>query len=881
MRVYGHFEGGKEPFTCALVLDEDSSVGKAVEVFLGHYRKRRGDSLDASELCVTAGGEQLPLGSRIGDIVKPKGDLFFALPSSSSSLVACEEPVRTEESSPPQEAAKQDMMSEEDKEGLMLAEKEEGNAWAKKGKWEQAAASYSRAIAILPAVALFTNRALAYHSLGRHQEALDDAEAALRLEKGNTKALYRAGKAAAALRRPKEAASYFSRGRRITKTKKEFAEFSKCLDAATKEAKEEERLQKEREEKERIERERERDAKEAKGNILSGRGGAGGLKGLTSTPAVTGEGEGDGEHMQKALQQLYSSLNEGQTAFQKGRYRRARAIFREVIRLVPTEKNSLQHLAAIEILSNRPHAAAEVLATATEAHPEEMELHILHSEALSRCNRHTDALKALEKAQELDKDGTNKSRLIIAKCNAYRQLGNTQGALALIAPLLQENMDDAAALLEYAHLMQDREPKESMKVVLRLVAMQTGMQPVRKLLVDLVAQHGEEQLLEQLGDAAHSSSALAFLALIFKDHGGISTAVSLFKKAYELKPSSATVALNYVHALEVTNDLSTALGVLESFLEANTALNVPTPDGKSKVTAGDVSEALKASTPACLTDAFKVVSVDKSLPELAAEELDLLAVFFTVAKLLYVSTGDLQRISRVVRKVEECRRSRELHTTSIRNEHAYYCCIAQLLACKEFPLPSGKPIYIMGDSHCLTPSWSSIEVKGEQRLLWPKLVTGCKMWHLNKESQFFPKANFYAVADSLERGADVVFLFGEIDCREGLLVAVEKCKYESLDEAATHTVNVFLEAICAMVEEKGIKAYVHPVVPVLNETRPVVMQFNEILRPLVEKSPGLTWLDFFPRLLNSEGGFEEKYALDGTHMSPAYLSLLQESLNAV
>lgn len=38
--------------------------------------------------------------------------------------------------------------------------------------------------------------------------------------------------------------------------------------------------------------------------------------------------------------------------------------------------------------------------------------------------------------------------------------------------------------------------------------------------------------------------------------------------------------------------------------------------------------------------------------------------------------------------------------------------------------------------------------EGEERLLQPKLVTGCKMWHLKKESEFFPKANFYAVADS-------------------------------------------------------------------------------------------------------------------------------------
>ncbi len=32
--------------------------------------------------------------------------------------------------------------------------------------------------------------------------------------------------------------------------------------------------------------------------------------------------------------------------------------------------------------------------------------------------------------------------------------------------------------------------------------------------------------------------------------------------------------------------------------------------------------------------------------------------------------------------------------------------------------------------------------------------------------------------------SDVIFLFGEIDCREGLIISVEKCRYQDLQEAA-------------------------------------------------------------------------------------------------
>lgn len=37
----------------------------------------------------------------------------------------------------------------------------------------------------------------------------------------------------------------------------------------------------------------------------------------------------------------------------------------------------------------------------------------------------------------------------------------------------------------------------------------------------------------------------------------------------------------------------------------------------------------------------------------------------------------------------------------------------------------------------------------------------------------------------IPNGAQVVFLFGEIDCREGILLAIEKCKYKVRREDKT------------------------------------------------------------------------------------------------
>ncbi len=145
---------------------------------------------------------------------------------------------------------------------------------------------------------------------------------------------------------------------------------------------------------------------------------------------------------------------------------------------------------------------------------------------------------------------------------------------------------------------------------------------------------------------------------------------------------------------------------------------------------------------------------------------------------------------------ERVRRGTQLHLTSIRNENAYYCCIAQLLPHLQHgvsgssypgcpPLSDlrpdcgeAKPIYVCGDSHSLCPSWQSITVRGRLRLLVPALVTGLKAWHLRPESVFYPKVNFNSVVSSIPDGAEVLMLFCEIDCREGILVAVAKGRYK-------------------------------------------------------------------------------------------------------
>ena len=83
----------------------------------------------------------------------------------------------------------------------------------------------------------------------------------------------------------------------------------------------------------------------------------------------------------------------------------------------------------------------------------------------------------------------------------------------------------------------------------------------------------------------------------------------------------------------------------------------------------------------------------------------------------------------------------------------------------------------------------------------------------------------------------MIILLGEIDCREGLLLAVDKLKYDSVEEAMHVLASIYLGVLTRLVEAQALTVYVHPVPPVLNETRHIVMPFNAVMRAKVRPVP--------------------------------------------
>eukprot|EP00741_Cyanophora_paradoxa_P008807 tig00001376_g8524.t1 len=586
-------------------------------------------------------------------------------------------------------------------------------------------------------------------------------------------------------------------------------------------------------------------------------------------------------------------LPAAEDSWQKKNYRHALAVYEHVLAVDPAHATALLRTAEVAMMRGKPGEAVPLLERLVAAHPLSADGHQMLGDAHAGAGRSEQAIGSYYAAirsvgagaEEKGADAAAQRRLDSLKVRIGKVLyaqGEQDAALHIFSSILARDPEHRDALFECGAALAERgQHAEALRVFLRLLVAHSQDRAVRERLAGCVkAPSGLALLLSELQSVPSAAPALAFLATVVKEHGAVEEAVSLYERAVELAPASASYALNYVHTLEVLARYERALEATAEFLDRNRswrsgpgvpARAAPHPEGLPKEGPTAPREAMPPPGPA----------PGGPLAEYSADELDLLALFMTAVKICFV-TGALAAIPPLAALIEPVRAGRELHLTTIRNEQAYYATICQLAALLPAPLPAHlPPLYLVGDSHCMSAAWHPVALPGGERLLRPALVTGLKAWHMRPEGTFFPKRNLSAVLEAgAGRGGAAVFMFGEIDCREGFLVCVEKCRYASLEEAARTTVAIYVAALLRIKRHYGLTVYVHPVAPVLNETRHIVKTYVPLLREAVLATAGdLLWLDFFEQLLTPDGGaLRPEFGLDGTHMSPAYVPLLAAAL---
>uniref|UniRef100_A0A7S3DFI8 Uncharacterized protein n=1 Tax=Palpitomonas bilix TaxID=652834 RepID=A0A7S3DFI8_9EUKA len=374
---------------------------------------------------------------------------------------------------------------------------------------------------------------------------------------------------------------------------------------------------------------------------------------------------------------------------------------------------------------------------------------------------------------------------------------------------------DAEIVLARA-MLKEGKASEACDLLLRTVVANNDRKDAKRCLAEAVSSAGTlDPLLSALREARENAPAVAYLATVLKDHGAVMWSSQMYEIAVGAAPARPIYALNLIHTVEIEDNGKRTLTAIETVLRSHfnsasvggctvrSILEVLYRRGDQGLTStceegfpmsiwvpGHGAHVVHCSKEKAAAEKKKDAAMRSRLSALNEplryneDELDLLAILFTVVKVVFLE-GDLFSLFSLVELIEPARRGLPLHTTTIKNEHAYYCCIAQLLESlppRNLSLKGKTLMYFVGDSHCLAPAWRSIKVGEQPCLCFPRLATGVKIFHMSEHVRFYPKVNLENVIKNCPNGANLIVMFGEIDCREGLLRAVQVGKYSDVSE---------------------------------------------------------------------------------------------------
>lgn len=569
-----------------------------------------------------------------------------------------------------------------------------------------------------------------------------------------------------------------------------------------------------------------------------------------------------------------------------GSLRNAARICAKALEGEENNTSALSCLAEIYLEAARPSLALKYIEAAIQVNPDDPGLNFTLGNCLAHVGRLQEATNAyLKYMSHLEVTGASKRQIhdvqaAIAKI--FAKEGKIQMARELFANVLKEDDTHLESLKGYAiHTagFSQKDLHEAIAVMTSALVHSTGNREIRKEVAKLISWPGGMGVFkDQLSETWESSESMMYMADILRESGAIKQALELVKHACELSPQDPSICLYLVHTYEILNEHNKAFLEASAFLKKNHALKIGNLSISQIVPfLQQVTEDIYLNNaPVTVLPCF---SNQENTGRALDSEFQQLGLLFTLVKILFVR-GALNLVNPLLPILDKLHNDRGLHLTLLRNEAAFYSCISYVMKVPFSPLPQNpKFVYFAADSHCISPAWRVINYIDEPHVIHPLLATGVKLWHIRKEGCFYPKFSLLNALKAVPNGSVVIFNIGEIDCREGLLRAVNNCKYDTMEEAIAAAVDIYIGFLLEQKEQRSFVTFVHPVFPILDETRSVVLQFNEKLEKHVKDCSGLHWLDLMDELLvNGNSEFNHAYKLDGTHVHPKYMFLLEKAL---
>jgi tetratricopeptide (TPR) repeat protein/lysophospholipase L1-like esterase len=197
-------------------------------------------------------------------------------------------------------------------------------------------------------------------------------------------------------------------------------------------------------------------------------------------------------------------------------------------------------------------------------------------------------------------------------------------------------------------------------------------------------------------------------------------------------------------------------------------------------------------------------------------------------------------------------------------------------------------LFHLGESHCLSYAHQTLSLAEEQYTIQPRLCLGAKAFHLAANNGNRYQAMVAAQMAALPGASAVLLSFGEIDCRldEGFLPAHQK-RGGRLEAMVEETVCGYLDFL-----QQAASRYKHRLLvmnvpaPVFNDQHSaasngqradLIRLFNQTLEQQA-RARALSVIDVHTASVGEDGFANTEHHLDGIHLGPSMLPVLEEQL---
>lgn len=197
-------------------------------------------------------------------------------------------------------------------------------------------------------------------------------------------------------------------------------------------------------------------------------------------------------------------------------------------------------------------------------------------------------------------------------------------------------------------------------------------------------------------------------------------------------------------------------------------------------------------------------------------------------------------------------------------------------------------LFHLGESHCLSYAHQTLRLAEQQYSIEPRLCLGAKAFHLAAKNGNRYQAMVAAQMAALPAASMLLLSFGEIDCRldEGFLPAQQK-RGGRLEAMVEETVCAYLDFLLQAASQYNHRLFVMNVpAPVFNDQHSaesngqraeLIRLFNQTLEQQA-RSRALSLIDVHTASVGANGFANGEHHLDGIHLGPTMLPVLEEQL---